>query len=81
MSEEQLPEECCAKCRFWWRNASDTYGEQDGVYGDNRFAPCRRFPKVFTGEKKQFAYDDWDHPVMIDDDWCGEFQPRKEPAT
>lgn len=75
---DELPEECCAKCRFWWDRARDSYGDSDGVFGENTFSSCRRFPKSFIGGNNRLRYDDWEHPVMIDVDWCGEFQPRKE---
>lgn len=75
----ELPTECCAKCRFWWSNAKDSYGEQDGIYGDNYYAACRRFPKVRVDKSPTgFAYEGFDFPVMIDSDWCGEFQPRPD---
>ena len=57
---DELPDECCAKCRFLWDPATVNPWE------------CRRFPPVITHER-YFVFPDVD-----DDDWCGEFQPRKE---
>jgi|688.fasta_scaffold836328_2 hypothetical protein len=77
---DELPEECCAKCRF-----SLPFEMESLVF-------CRRFPP--GSSMLVFDYDDnfsvatkkveQTFPMIDDDDWCGEFQPRKpvaEPAT
>jgi len=72
---DELPDECCAKCRF--------FSSPD----DNR-SWCRRYPKsVFIiGEEGDDDYYDpfsgqnWWWPTMYASDWCGEFQPVKAEA-
>lgn len=73
---DELPEECCAKCRFYRR------------WGNNPMA-CHRYPPVLTpGEISVHLDDDaaWcvetstEYPEPPESDWCGEFQPVKPPT-
>jgi hypothetical protein len=79
MADGQMPEECCGKCRFWWREAADTYGDDDPIFGDEDFSQCRRFPKQHDSASRgfQFEYEPFYHPITLQSDWCGEFQPKE----
>lgn len=63
MSEQELPQECCAKCRF-------------GAYYGFSHSECRkRAPIVHPASIKgsQGAF-----PMVRAEWWCGEFEPRQE---
>lgn len=73
--DDDLPEECCAKCRFSGRNEDfqdqpvlsfDDHTGWDGFY-------CRRYPPSRATETPPDNY-----PSVRSRDWCGEFQPRKD---
>lgn len=75
MSEQELPRECCAKCRF----AGPPLDCDDPPV----IAECRRFPPLFFSGFGQSSGDDmsvdnWHRPTVMLYDWCGEFQPRQE---
>jgi len=71
---EELPEECCAKCRF-----ADDIDSEEYV--------CRRYPPIpasdeYAADKTYSFVRYFTHPDVEPSDWCGEFQPRKDtPAT
>lgn len=81
----ELPEECCAKCRF---------GElmrEEPFLQDSEFR-CRRYPpSVFIGAVGESDVDEvadnatssgyFYAPYVTGDNWCGEFQPRKAEPT
>jgi hypothetical protein len=93
MSEEQLPDECCAKCRFGQKEI----GTSDSGHVFLRWVLCRRRPPILLDGAKACVRDAedgatvasaWSFPVMIDDDWCGEFQlrpaspkPKRDPLS
>ncbi len=73
MSEE-LPDECCAKCRFYDR---DDYDVIDG----DKFGFCRRYPPSINFERwrREVGLNPvcGVSPPVWEHDWCGEFQPRQ----
>lgn len=81
---DELPEECCAKCRF----AFDMHLYPDDA--EHREGSCRRFPPK-TVRPPRLEFEDWEqrkqlclYPLVAEFDWCGEFQPRndaKPPST
>lgn len=69
---EELPEECCAKCRFYME---DEHGQLS----------CHRYPPTVTpatirdmDDGERWIEVTYDYPATNGYDWCGEFQPRKE---
>ena len=63
---DPLPDECCAKCRFFL-GLTQACGY------------CRRHPRIVVviSDYLNYAY-----PGTDVDDWCGEYQPRtKETPT
>lgn len=69
MSEE-LPDECCAKCRFGFlfEPTSDDF---------STVFTCKRHPPQWR-EADDADLDNWFQPLTYAYDWCGEFQPRKD---
>ena len=83
---EELPNEFCAKCRFW--GILDT---QYANFIDDQDGTCRRFPPTAIlpdlrdedggVDSLSRAYT-WFFPATRGGDWCGEFQSRdKKPAA
>lgn len=80
---DQKMEERCGNCRFW-RGISlhEIYPaddiEEDGVIGD-----CRRYPPVLNTsvplEVSSHNEFEWIHPIRCKTEWCGEWQPSREP--
>jgi hypothetical protein len=68
----ELPEECCAKCRFRMR-FEDTPEWGGSVKECRRNAPVA-VVQPWGGVQANF-------PTMVASDWCGEFQPRKAEPT
>lgn len=74
--DDELPDECCAKCRFTTL-ASGSDSEQ---------GYCQRFPPSLLEIDTQsvdieMAIESshwWGFPVIEKDNWCGEFQPQKD---
>jgi hypothetical protein len=64
MSEDQ----CCNNCRFCHVELT----------GDITVSiQCRRYaPRKLHGVGTGYESDRW--PVIAPDDWCGEFEPKKE---
>ena len=52
----------CKNCRFYAEHLKD---EQDGI----EQSECRRYPPTFAESVSSF-------PMVIEHDWCGEFQDR-----
>ena len=68
MSDE-LPDECCAKCRFTEHIDGEEY-------------VCRRYPPVacsdgYSDDKTYSWVRYYKHPDVEKTDCCGEFQPVK----
>lgn len=63
---EELPEECCDKCRFAFLLI-----ENGDVTRCKRYPPTRKPAEGIENEN-------WVQPLTMIDDWCGEFQPRKD---
>jgi hypothetical protein len=80
MSDE-LPDECCAKCRFWW------YGDDPGIPGmdpgtwelPTTRLYCRRFPPISF--PLAMVPQNCDFAMTKASWWCGEFQPVKKPGS
>jgi len=66
---DEMPDECCAKCRF--------------LHSATNRGKCHRFPPVFDHTTNPSVPHDvrWTFPIVMLDDWCGEFQPQKAPTT
>jgi hypothetical protein len=79
---EELPNECCVKCRFW--GILDT---QYANFIDDQDGTCRRFPPTAIlpdlrdedggVDSLSRAYT-WFFPATRGGDWCGEFEPQKK---
>ncbi len=63
---DELPQECCENCKHCH-------------VGTNR-GKCHRFPPVLDPATHPSLSQvcRWEHPIVMLDDWCGEFQPRKD---
>ena len=59
---EELPVECCGKCRF---------GYMPNNFEGDITVQCRRRSPVFSPNMMD------KFPTMCDFEWCGEFQPGK----
>lgn len=82
MSEQELPQECCAKCRFWDFIKKAGFTDPDELDDKWWWSHCRRFPPVAPVANACFwadgvPLDSPSYPLTQDDDWCGEFQPRQ----
>lgn len=73
MSEQEndLPDECCAKCRFSVLCAIP----QDLP----PVLTCKRYPPTYhrLDDDDDDEDDPWHQPLVYGHDWCGEFQPRQ----
>lgn len=87
-----LPEECCAKCRFsdFLYELSDLPAALHDLY------QCRRFPPTFVRSRPNddeggepevamtpsvediYTFSFWRHPRVTSIDWCGEFQRKAQ---
>lgn len=82
MSEQELPQECCAKCRFARGESVDSVAFHCHRYPPYFPASISVVPDIRYGRKSIHA-DANDgvsqalFPGVYDDDWCGEFQPRQ----
>jgi len=81
--DNNLPTECCAKCRF-----ANEYAEATDK--DIAVFSCRRFPPVFTAQfpfnvalldvyRQALECCNW--PFVTAEGWCGEFERVPEVAT
>lgn len=65
---EELPDECCAKCRFWREPTEDEITK----YGEGVLGECYRYPPTML--MVDGRAESW-YPDTGDDEWCGEYQP------
>jgi len=59
-----MKQKICKNCEWW-----DEY-ENERKY---RTGNCRRFPPLTMTSYKGIV-----HPIRKDDDWCGEYKPKKK---
>lgn len=74
-----MNKEKCNQCKFF--NAYEHDEQDEALWG-----ACRRFPPVrFTekeiGDLMNEIADRWRQPLVVADDWCGEFVSATPPAT
>jgi len=74
-----MNDERCDGCRFW--NVTDLEVSFDlDAGGEAALGRCRRYPpvliRVIPGDMIPDG-SEWNAPLTIDSDWCGEFQPAK----
>jgi hypothetical protein len=61
----------CEDCKYWERNKNEAFGE------------CKRFPPIITyglypkATEEDIQYNLGNFPNSMEDDWCGEFQPKQ----
>lgn len=80
-------EERCGNCRFWKFSESLTEVNAPKALLESEFPPtgeCRRFPRAWTKnpDDEQGGSSvilNWEFPPHRSDDWCGEWQPAREP--
>jgi hypothetical protein len=61
-TKKQIPEDCmpqCRTCAFYQAEQADEAGY------------CRRYPPQFVTDDETIG---WSFPVVVQDDWCGEFK-------
>jgi hypothetical protein len=78
----ELPDECCANCRFWHLSFKTDFCDPDDKEDTSTWSQCRRFPPVSPVDNIGFWADGEPddgpaYPLTHDYDWCGEFQPVK----
>ena len=62
----------CKNCRFWDKQTDDA--PEVSQFGD-----CRRYPlKTRTFGDEEYSFDVIPHPSTSGNEWCGEWQERKE---
>lgn len=76
--------ERCENCRFWYR-------QYVALDKPDRLAQCLRYPPAVVGigaMMNEFPlvtldeeYESSRFPVTAQDDWCGEWQPQRQPTT
>lgn len=74
--------ERCETCRFWYR-------EYVCMDKPDRLAECLRYPPIVIGSMLHgapFVTLDEEHeaarfPVTDQDEWCGEWQPKRQPTA
>ncbi len=71
VSERDLPQECCAACRFWSEQDEIVFPDADSKDYPIARSLCRRYTPVSPPDPPLFR-------LTRDLDWCGEFQPREE---
>lgn len=60
----------CVECGYWCRES--TARQKAG----RLLGRCHRFPPIFNSDGK---YSVWDHPLVLSDNWCGEFRVFGKP--
>jgi len=58
----------CSRCHYY-REHSHSYQEHSVDAGD-----CHRYPLIFTGHDGPNERHRWNHPHVLQSDWCGEFK-------
>lgn len=61
--------ETCKTCRWW-----DVYKQE--TEADPGEGHCRRFPPTYIGSGGGISMIDFCFPIVLNDDRCGEHQPR-----
>lgn len=88
MIEQELPQECCAKCRFRGDEQGEGISEVDKEYHCRRYPPMQfvheydeppgeslEHVDAMTGALECYSF--WFFPVVLATQWCGEFQPSQ----
>lgn len=66
---DELPDECCGKCRFWSPPTENQLAENAESDGE-----CLRYPPTLV--MTDAGLENW-FPDTADFDWCGEYQPSE----
>ncbi len=61
--------ETCCSCRYW--------KEIETQKGEERRGRCRRYPDEILGVDEDGVTLQV-KPIMLSDEWCGEYKPRPE---
>jgi len=64
-----LPDECCGKCRFWWGTNEQVDGKSIGF--------CRNAPPVLLDHHYVASPTSWCQPITKDRGWCGKFRDAR----
>ena len=88
-SNSRRPVMKCEDCKFWFYYITQEIRDKNQIKYTvekyNRIGYCKRFPKsfklkfiqsmVYKGKSEPSVREE--HPLMNQDDWCGEFKPRE----